>query len=58
VVEEIGRHPAPFSQYSLPLLRFSRENHFVYKYREWPSNASVSAAAHSAGAGASKEPRS
>jgi hypothetical protein len=57
-VEEVGRHPAPFSQYSLPLLRFSRENHFVYKYREWPSNASVNAAAvRGAGSGASGDPR-
>ena len=44
VVEELGRHPAPFSQYSLPLLRFSRENHFVFKYREWPADAPVHAA--------------
>jgi hypothetical protein len=36
-VEEMGRQPAPFSQYSFPLLRFSRENHFVYKYRDWPA---------------------
>ena len=43
VVEELGRHPAPFSQYSLPLLRFSRENHFVFKYREWPADAPVHA---------------
>jgi len=62
VVEELGRHPAPFSQYSLPLLRFSRENHFVYKYREWPSNASMNAAAAGSaiagsGAGAAEDPR-
>ena len=37
VVAEMGRTPAPFSQYCYPLLRFSRENHFVYKYRDWPS---------------------
>ncbi len=37
VVAELGRKPAPFSQYCFPLLRFSRENHFVYKYRDWPS---------------------
>src|SRR6202040_211199 len=50
-VEEVSRHPAPFSQYSLPLLRFSRENHFVYKYREWPAPANSSSAARQAGAG-------
>lgn len=37
VVAELGRRPAPFSQYSYGLLRFSRENHFAYKYRDWPS---------------------
>lgn len=37
VIEEIGRRPAPFSQYCYPLLRFSRENNFSYKYRDWPA---------------------
>jgi thioester reductase-like protein len=37
VVAEMGRKPAPFSQYCFPLLKFSRENHFVYKYRDWRS---------------------
>ncbi|MGC2723210.1 MAG: hypothetical protein WA224_04550, partial [Candidatus Acidiferrales bacterium] len=55
-VEELGRHPAPFSQYSLPLLRFSRENHFVYKYREWPSGTSVNAAAAASGGANSSAP--
>jgi nucleoside-diphosphate-sugar epimerase len=36
VVEEMGRRPAPFSQYCFPLLKFSRENNFLYKYRDWP----------------------
>jgi thioester reductase-like protein len=36
VVTELGRAPAPFSQYSYPLLKFSKENHFTYPYREWP----------------------
>ena len=36
VVEEMGRRPAPFSEYCYPLLRFSRENNFEYKYRDWP----------------------
>jgi long-chain acyl-CoA synthetase len=48
VVEEIERHPAPFSEYSLPLLRFSRENHFVFKYRDWPSDAALSSVARAA----------
>jgi thioester reductase-like protein len=36
VVRELGRKPAPFSSYCYGLLRFSRENHFRYPYREWP----------------------
>ncbi|MBZ5693741.1 MAG: SDR family oxidoreductase [Acidobacteriia bacterium] len=39
VVAEIGRRPAPFSQYCYPLLRFSRENNFSYKYRDWPAGS-------------------
>ena len=35
-VAEMGRKPAPFSEYCFPLLRYSRETHFVYKYRDWP----------------------
>jgi thioester reductase-like protein len=41
MVAEMGRRPAPFSQYSYPLLRFSRENHFTYSYRDWPSRAAA-----------------
>jgi thioester reductase-like protein len=41
VVAEMGQRPAPFSQYCYPLLRFSRENNFLYKYRDWPSAATV-----------------
>ena len=37
VVAELGRAPAPFSTYSYALLKFSRENHFTYPYREWPA---------------------
>ncbi len=44
VVSETGRHPVPFSQYSYPLLQFSRQNHFAYAYQEWPANAGGSAA--------------
>ena len=40
VVEEMGRRPAPFSQYCFPLLKFSRENNFLYKYRDWPVTTS------------------
>jgi thioester reductase-like protein len=51
-VDEMGCKPAPFSQYSFPLLKFSRDNHFVYKYREWPAApANSSSAARQAGAG-------
>ena len=41
VVSELGRRPAPFSAYCYPLLRFSRENNFLYNYRSWPSNAAA-----------------
>jgi len=44
VAAEMGRRPAPFSQYCFPLLRFSRENNFTYNYRPWPSDAASSAA--------------
>ncbi|MGO9086341.1 MAG: SDR family oxidoreductase [Candidatus Sulfotelmatobacter sp.] len=39
VTSETGRKPVPFSQYSFPLLKFSRENHFEYKYQPWPAAA-------------------
>ena len=39
VVEETGRRPAPFSQYSYPLLKFSKEGRFTYPYQDWPSSA-------------------
>jgi thioester reductase-like protein len=35
--QELGRKPVPFSQYSYPLLKFSRETNFSYPYREWPT---------------------
>jgi thioester reductase-like protein len=44
VVTELGRKPVPFSQYSLPLLRFSLDNHFQYQYRPWPAATGGSAA--------------
>ncbi|HXN99258.1 MAG TPA: SDR family oxidoreductase [Candidatus Acidoferrales bacterium] len=40
VTGEIGRRPEPFSQYCFPLLKFSRENNFLYKYRDWPAKVS------------------
>ncbi len=45
VVAELGRAPAPFSQYSYPLLKFSRENRFTYHYQEWPGAAGGTVAA-------------
>ncbi|HET9531983.1 MAG TPA: SDR family oxidoreductase [Blastocatellia bacterium] len=37
IVAETNQTPAPFSEYSYPLLKFAREGHFKYSYREWPS---------------------
>ena len=39
VVAEMGRSPEPFSKYCYPLLRFSRDCHFSYPYRDWPASA-------------------
>ncbi|HVI04818.1 MAG TPA: hypothetical protein VM711_01830, partial [Sphingomicrobium sp.] len=44
VTAELGRKPVPFSQYSYPLLRFSRETNFRYPYQSWPAQAGGSAA--------------
>jgi thioester reductase-like protein len=44
VTTELGRKPVPFSQYSFPLLKFSRENHFEYAYKPWPAAAGGTAA--------------
>ena len=33
---ELGYKPVPFSQYSVPLLKFSRDHQFQYPYRPWP----------------------
>jgi thioester reductase-like protein len=51
VVTELGRRPAPFSEYCFPLLRFSRKNNFMYKYREWPASAASEQPPRSATAG-------
>lgn len=44
VTRELGRKPVPFSQYSYPLLKFSRESNFSYPYRKWPAAVGGSAA--------------
>ena len=38
VTTELGRKPVPFSHYSFPLLRFSREHNFTYPYQAWPES--------------------
>jgi len=45
VTAEMGRKPAPFSQYSFPLLRFSREHNFSYPYRAWPESTKAGGSA-------------
>jgi nucleoside-diphosphate-sugar epimerase len=37
ITSELGRKPGPFSQYSFPLLKFSRDNNFQYHYEPWPA---------------------
>lgn len=44
IVTELGRKPVPFSQYSYPLLKFSRETNFAFAYQGWPPKAGGSAA--------------
>jgi thioester reductase-like protein len=44
VTRELGKKPAAFSQYCYPLLKFSRENNFAYKYQPWPATAGGHAA--------------
>jgi thioester reductase-like protein len=44
VTRELGKKPAAFSEYCYPLLKFSRENDFEYKYRPWPAAAGGTAA--------------
>jgi thioester reductase-like protein len=45
VTTELGRKPMPFSQYSFPLLRFSRQNNFTYPYQEWPATTKAGGSA-------------
>ena len=44
VTRELGKKPVPFSEYSYPLLKFSSENDFAYKYRPWPAAVGGTAA--------------
>ena len=44
VTSELNRRPVPFSQYSLPLLKFSRSTNFTYPYQGWPAKVGGSAA--------------
>ena len=37
VTSETGKSPVRFSEYSYPLLRFSRQGNFTYPYRDWPA---------------------
>src|SRR5712675_255447 len=37
VTSELGRKPVSFSQYSYPLLQFSRETNFTFPYQVWPA---------------------
>jgi thioester reductase-like protein len=45
VTTELGRKPVPFSQYSFPLLRFSREHNFEFPYQAWPESAKAGGSA-------------
>src|SRR5271170_4210547 len=44
VTAELKRKPVRFSEYSFPLLKFSRENNFQYNYKPWPAAAGGTAA--------------
>jgi thioester reductase-like protein len=44
VTRELGKKPVPFSEYCYPLLKFSRENDFAYRYQPWPATAGGTAA--------------
>jgi thioester reductase-like protein len=44
VTLELGKTPVPFSEYSYPLLKFSVENNFAYRYQPWPARAGGTAA--------------
>jgi thioester reductase-like protein len=58
VVAEMGRKPAPFSQYCYPLMRYARANNFSYKYRPWGVDAAPDQISSAQGAAAaSREAR-
>jgi thioester reductase-like protein len=44
IIAELGKKPVPFSEYSYPLLKFSTQNDFAYRYRPWPARAGGTAA--------------
>jgi thioester reductase-like protein len=44
VTKELGKKPVPFSEYCYPLMKFSRENDFSYRYQPWPRTAGGTAA--------------
>jgi thioester reductase-like protein len=44
VTRELEKKPVPFSEYCYPLLKFSTENDFAYKYQPWPVTAGGTAA--------------
>ena len=44
VTKELGKKPVPFSEYCYPLLKFSAENEFEYRYQPWPAAAGGTAA--------------
>jgi len=44
ITTELGRKPVPFSQYSYPLLKFSRDTNFAFPYQPWPAKVGGSAA--------------
>ena len=41
VVTEMGETPARFSDYCLPLLKFSTKARFAYPYLDWPAGAAA-----------------
>jgi thioester reductase-like protein len=57
VAAEMGRKPAPFSQYCYPLMRYARANNFSYKYREWGASAGQDRAPSAIAASAPQESR-
>jgi len=44
VIRALGKKPVPFSEYCYPLLKFSSENEFAYRYQPWPRAAGGTAA--------------